>query len=339
MLRLLLVLVLGAAGVYAHGQSVFGILPPGISMLPAYANANTAASFAYAFQNNGSAAFTGDLYTFADVNGNGSPQALDTISLVNFQPGAVYLDTVRDYMLYANPGPFVNGRNGIVIWVADDNFAAISDSIGAEILVVCGPAFRLANPSNGLPMNGTLGCPHDFDVAVTNVHETCYKDTLYLNFQANGKPPVRIATDNQVQLPFSLATPVHIQDFAFSEDVFDIGWNDLRVWATGREGCFAADTLGLLLYIMSPTSFDDPAQDKLAVLAWPNPCHDQLQLIGKVPAHTLLELVDATGKTLSIGKWRNHIDLQALQLAAGHYTLRVLMPDKPALHIPLAYLP
>jgi hypothetical protein len=338
MRRLFTVLVLGALAASAHGQAAFSILPPGITMLPTYANANTAVSFAYTLQYNGSTPFTGNLYTYSDVNGSGTPQVIDTISLSNFNPGASHHDTVHNYLLSANPGPFSNGRNGIVIWVADDNFSAISDSTDAEILVVCGPAFRITNTTNGIPTNGILGCDHDFDIDITNVHENCYKDTLYLNCAANGNTPIRVATPDQVQLPYSMPTIVRIEGFPFSQDVFHIGWNALRMWATGRDGCFAADTLGLSLYIAS-SSTGVPDPDQVQVLAWPNPCYDHLQLSGKMPPQTRLELVDALGHQIPLGDWRTHIDLQALRLSPGTYTLRLLPPGKPAVHIPLSYIP
>ena len=339
MKRCIAVLVYVALAVSLHGQATFSILAPGITLLPAYANANTTTQFSYTLQYNGTTPFTGNLYTYVDVNGITQLPALDTITVTGLNPGDTYTDTVQDFRLSANPGPFVNGRNGIVIWVADDNFNAISDSSGVEILVACGPAFRLFNSTNGIPNSGLMGLTHDFDIEVENIHEICYKDTLYLNVRANNVGLLKVATTDMVQLPFATPTSVHIQQFPFTPDVFVAGWNDVRMWVSGRDGCFAADSLSLQLYVATATSTPGPHPGDLQVLAWPNPTAHHLFLRGDVPAHTQLMLTDVLGHRTPLGEWREDLDLPSLHIPHGHYILTVLTPRKQVLHIPLAYLP
>jgi hypothetical protein len=330
--------VLVAMAASAYAQATFSILPPGISMLPSYANANTTTSFAYALQYNGTTPFTGDLYTYADVNGVTVLPALDTITVSGLAPGAILLDTVQNFNLSANPGPFVNGRNGIVIWVADDNFSAISDSSAADILVACGPAFRLFNNmSAGVPSNGTMGCVHEFDIDVVNINEVCYKDTLFLHVEANRSRQYDLATSDTVQLPFSISTSVRIRDFVLRPDIFQEGWNDLRIWASGHNGCFAVDSLSLQIFISSSTESLD--RTGLHVAVWPNPSTQWLHLEGNAPGGTRLTLYDGLGCRRDLGRWRDQIDLGALHLPQGTYTLFIQAPGKLPLCIPIAYLP
>lgn len=88
--------------------------------------------------NKGKSDYSGTLYMMQSVNG-GPATVMGSTSVSNFTSGSVTVVTATDHRVrVGKDDPYTYGRNGVVIWVADDNFGNPSDSDQVVVNVLGG---------------------------------------------------------------------------------------------------------------------------------------------------------------------------------------------------------
>lgn len=259
-----------SAGV-AQGQ-IFEIMPPGIQNFPNMPGANSPFNFSYRIHKTSpNSTYSGTLRTAVRVNGITFYPG-DSVLVNNVgQSGQIQM-TAATFTVTSPPFQ-LNALNGVVVWVVDDNFQAVSNTDSFEVWVVNQPGFRISSSNLGTyPNDLDINQPLQFPLMVENVHPERYKDQLFFNLEINGML-YTIASDGDINIPGETEVEFNHEAIRMGSPPFYDGANHLRMWVNGVGNARAVDTLeyemnvfGGLVDAPAPT---EPSADAYQVIHRP----------------------------------------------------------------------
>ncbi len=325
--KLILILIgmcFGFTGTY--GQS-FDYIAPGINLPNVYQPA-TGPSFSFSFKlkETNNQPYSGSFRTMASVNG-GPAFMVDSIqaSVAQNGNGNTY-DIVVDSFPATTP-PFIQGANGVVVWVIDDNFNPISDFDTSNVVYATQPSFMLT-PTGlvNFPTNVETETDYQFRMEVTNFYDQPYSDTVYMNLWGAGNF-YRLPSKKIVSFAPEERKAFDVQDFAYETPPWELGFNPARVWVDGN-GAVALDTIDTSLDLSSKTvvSVDDLVED--AVTGLRNPTHGPIVIKTRADISIQqIDIYDLAGRHVLRRSDDVMVDLSESHLDDGMYWLSAQLSD------------
>lgn len=249
-----------------NAQAILKLGAQGVLNYPTVVNYDDSVSLAFYVVNSGTTPFSDTIITRQVVNGN-PVKSIDTTGTVMINPGDSVLVTIVDYD-FLDPD-FVLGRNGIVVWVTDDNLSPAVNEDSAEVFLTDGPAFRFGNMGiTGFPLNAETGTVYSFFLHVENYHLDEYLDTLYITVAVNGDT-LEYPSAGKVWLPGLSSIVYNQQGFEFQVPPFALGSNAAKIWIRGTEDAMAIDTALVSVQLGEATSAGEATDSYFR--NWPNP--------------------------------------------------------------------
>lgn len=325
--NILLILLPFLWGGMASAQ-IFQIQNPGIRDVPPGHNHNSHFAFQFKIKNVSGQSYTGPLISLVEVIGGGVRRidSAYTTSTGNGNNFTIFVDS------FVVDTPFFNyGRNGIVVWVVDDNLNPISDYDSTELYVTDQPSFLLGE--SGLrqfdPVVDTA-LYYDFKLRVVNAFNEDFEDTLFLNLQTE-EGYFRLPSENTVLIRANKHSDFYVRDFKYPAPPFWKGINPMRLWVDGTGTSPSLDTVEVDVELINgpeqaPGGGGGTVPTSIGIMSPTNG-----PVVISPPASTTVqavELWDMQGKRVLVHKGSGDLDLSQLpQFTEGLYWLNVQLSD------------
>lgn len=331
--KVFLLLVL-AGPCWLSAQPSFRLADPGVLNFPTIAQAQDPANFFLYISNQDTAAYSGGLYVRMQVNG-GTPLDFGPYAVQQFAPGDSALLAVSNYNIQTPP--FVNGRNGVVIWVVDDNLRPVSDTDSVDVQIVNGPALRIgAFGAPGFPEQAEAGSEHVFQVHIENASAQTYSDTVWLAVRVNGEEQI-YHTEGVQTLPGGGGFFFPVQGYPLTMPPYHYGPNEVQFEAWGTGGTVAVGDLKVNLDLLGGVGTVEASEGQFQ--ASPNPTTGVVHLNFKGSGKGEVEVMGSDGRVLHRLPLRSELDLRALGLPQGFYWIGVRLASGDRLTRPVLYWP
>ena len=317
-----LILVISVCKVIAQPAIELGA--QGVLNYPEVADNFDIISISFYVVNTGNVAFNDTIVTRQSVNGN-TPKSIDLTETVFINPGDSSLVTINGYN-FMDPD-FNLARNGIVIWVTDENLTPTPNQDTLEFFLTSGPAFRIGSLGiSGFPIYADTSTNYSFDIHVENNHQENYADTLYVLLKANGNTSV-YQSAGPVLIP-GLSSIVYNQSLVtFEVPPYLMGMNDVKIWVQGTGDAMAIDTVDRVLYVGPVTSNDNEVLSQITT--WPNPIAENAPI--RIQSSKLIKEVEVysfDGRLLrKIGVEDLEVVMPSEGLGHGYFMLSIHMED------------
>jgi len=305
-----------------NGQNL-QIMPPGISLPNVYTIGSTF-SFDFKLKKTSGQTVTGSFRTMMSVNGS-TAFMVDSVQASVAQNGnGNTFDIEVDSVPVTSP-PFIQGANGVVVWVIDDNFNPITEFDTNTIVYSTQPGLMLT--PGGLinfPSNPETFTPYDLRFEVTNYFDQDYEDTLFVNIWAAGHY-FRLPTAGKVEVKSEQSKQFDIEHFEFIAPPWELGFNPVQIWVDGI-GAVALDTVETSLDLTGTVGLSPGLEP--AVIGMRNPTHGPVVIRTRADIEVLrLDLYDLTGKLVLRHADAGLLDLADTSLQDGMYWVSAHLSD------------
>lgn len=312
------------SGTGAMGQ-IFQIQAPGIREIPPGHNPNTHFAFQFKIKNISGSSYTGSIIAMVEVEGGGT-RMIDSSYVTQNGSGNLYTIMVDSFVVDT---PFFSyGRNGIVVWVVDDNFNPISDSDSTDLYVTNQPSFLLGE--SGLrEFHSVVDTAeyYDFGLRVVNAFSEDYVDTLYLHLLTD-EAYYKLPTLGPVRVRANKHKNFSIEDFKYPAPPFWRGINPMRLWVDGVGQAPSLDTIDVEVELINGPEKLPPSSPP-AGFAVRNPTNGPIVITTPSDLEVLgLELYDTAGRKVLVRTGGDLVNLAELpQFTDGLFWLNIYLSD------------
>lgn len=312
----------------------FQFLQPGVSGFPQITEFQDQFSFYFFLRNASTAPYTGNLRVFVEVNGS-APDQVDSIYVQNFAVGDSILFVPQNYTV-DNP-PYVLGRNGVVIWIVDDDLKPVSNFDSLDVFIVDRPALRIGGLGlPGFPGEVESGDLIDFSVHIENVFTEDFDDSLGILLTINGES-YEIFAPGKVKVPAESGILFEVEDFRIDAPPFWVGRNLVEVQPQGQGDVLNIPNYEREVEMRGPVSVLAEQNDWLRV--YPVPVRGSFRVEIPLPRRLRqLRLVDLAGRSIAEYAPANAYQVPN-NLPAGSYFLHAELDNGERIFRKIQFMP
>ncbi len=262
----LILAVIGGMGTILKGQPALQLGAQGLLNYPVVADLDDEFDLSFYVVNSGNSVFNDNIVTRQTINGN-PVQSIDITGNILINPGDSVMVTITEYE-FDSP-QFNLGRNGIVVWVTDDNLSPNINEDSISVILTDGPAFRIGGMGiTGFPSTADTSGLYSFDIEIENFHEDDYFDTLFVTLSV-GSDTMEYPSTGKVSVQGQSSTVYTQSEVRFLVPPFAFGSNEVNIWVRGTGQTFAIDTLTKTFQLGPTTSIGEFTVESFS--HWPNP--------------------------------------------------------------------